>query len=418
MNRIPKTYPMNQTKISFSILAVFMLLQIPVAFSQYSETLSWNQFRGPDRNGVSTENALPDTWPDSGPELLWKKEMGSGFSEITVEGDVLYTMLSEQKDSLSGLEFVAAFDATTGNEIWRTSIDSLFFDTFGNGPRSTPAIGEDKLYCFSSYGKLTACSKKDGTIHWQIDFMKEYGSTLPRWGFSSSPVLIDNTLVMEAGGTDEKAFIGFDKNTGAILWTKGKGQASYSSPAVAIIDGTKQIIFANQTSLFSYNSNGDSLWAFTMKMNGPMSMPVFFDSNKIFVSTVRSKGFIVVEVENNAVKEVLTAGTMKNDFSSSLYYDGCFYGFDVAALQCISAETGEKKWTKRGLGKGSLIRVDDKLLVLSDKGKLVQVKATSEAYTEQASFQALDGKSWTAPSFLDGKLYLRNLDEMACYKLK
>jgi len=391
---------------------------MPFTFSQQSESTSWNQFRGSNRSGVSPENALPDILPESGPELLWKKEIGSGFSEITISGDRIYTMLSEETDSISGSEYIAAFDAKTGNAIWRTKVDSLFFDTFGNGPRSTPAIGEDNIYSFSSYGKLTANSKEDGKTIWQVGFISEFGSTLPQWAFSSSPVLVDNTLIIEAGGTDSRAFIGFDKNSGKVLWTKGSGISSYNSPVVAEIDGKTNIIFANQTTLYSFNSIGDTLWTYNMTMNGPMAMPVVFDSNKIFISTVRSAGFSIVEVNNNTVKELINSGTMKNDFSSSLYYDGCIYGFNVAALQCISARTGEKKWTKRGFGKGSLILVDDKLLVLSDKGKLIQVKATPEAYTEQGSFQAIDGKSWTAPSFAEGKLYVRNLTEMACYIFK
>ena len=409
---------MNKKTISSCLFAMFMFLQIPFTFSQQSESISWNQFRGSNRSGVSAENALPDILPESGPELLWKKEIGSGFSEITISGDRIYTMLSEETDSISGSEYIAAFDAKTGNAIWRTKVDSLFFETFGDGPRSTPAIGEDNIYSFSSYGKLTANSIKDGKTIWQVDFISEFGSTLPQWAFSSSPVLVDNILIIEAGGTDSRAFIGFDKSSGKVLWTKGSGISSYSSPVVAEIDGETNIVFANQTTLYSFNSKGDTLWTYNMTMNGPMAMPVVLDSNKIFISTVRSAGFSIVEVKSDTVKELINAGTMKNDFSSSLYYNGYIYGFNVAALQCISAETGEKKWTKRGFGKGSLILVDDKLLVLSDKGKLIQVKATPEAYTEQGSFQAIDGKSWTAPSFAEGKLYVRNLTEMACYIFK
>lgn len=409
---------MNNKSIITFLFALAMFLQTTLAFSQSSKSTSWNQFRGPDRNGISAESGLPETLPVDGPELLWKMEIGEGFSEITVEGDRIYTMMSHKTDSASGEEFVVALDASSGKLIWKTPVDSLFFDQFGNGPRSTPVIGDKHIYCFSSYGKLTACSKEDGKAIWQVDFVAAFGSTLPRWGFSSSPVLVDNTLIVEAGGTESRAFIGFNKDNGKVVWTNGTGEASYSSPVVAEIEGMTQVIFANQTTLHSFTSKGDTIWSYPMKMNGPMATPVFFDSNKIFVSTVRSDGFSIVEVKNNTVQELVNAGTMKNDFSSSLYYEGHIYGFNVAALQCISAETGEKKWTKRGLGKGTLILVDDKLLVLSDKGKIVQVKATPEAYTEQGGFQALEGKSWTAPSFSGGKLYVRNLTEMACYVIK
>ncbi|WP_372645078.1 PQQ-binding-like beta-propeller repeat protein [Ancylomarina sp.] len=407
---------MKQVTIYSSLFALALMLQAPISFAQESD--DWTQFRGPARSGISAETIADCLVGDPAPELIWKKDIGCAFSEITLSGDKLYTTLSEKTDSLSGWEYMAAFDAKTGEEIWRNKIDSIFIDKdgFGDGPRSTPLIGENTIFSFSSYGKLTAHSKTDGKQLWQVDFIKEFGSTLPRWGFSSSPVLVDGVLIMEAGGTDERAFVAFDQNTGKLLWAKGKGNASYCSPLVAEIEGQTQIIFANQKTLSSYNSKGDMLWSYTMKMNGPTAMPTLVDSNKIFISTVRNSGFEIVEVKNNTVTEVLQASTMKNDYSSTLYYDGHFYGFNVAALQCISAETGEKKWTKRGFGKGSLILVGDKLLVLSDKGQLIQVKATPTAYTEQRSFQAIKGKSWTAPSFVNGKIYLRNQTEMACYK--
>nr|MBC8321585.1 hypothetical protein [Bacteroidota bacterium] len=116
--------------------------------------------------------------------------------------------------------------------------------------------------------------------------------------------------------------------------------------------------------------------------------------------------------------EVIQGGSMKNDYNSSCYYNGYIYGFNVAALRCISAETGEVKWTKRGFGKGSLIIVGDKLLVLSDQGKLILVDAIPHSYVEKGSIQAISGKSWTAPSFVNGKVFVRNLTGMACYKLR
>ena len=136
-----------------------------------------------------------------------------------------------------------------------------------------------------------------------------------------------------------------------------------------------------------------------------------------FLSAIRNPGFVIAKVENNVASEVITGNSMKTDYNTACYHNGYIYGFNVAALQCISAETGEKKWTKRGYGKGSLILVNDKLLVLSDQGKLVLVQATPDEYKETGLFQAIEGKSWTAPSFSGGKIYVRNLTEMACYDL-
>lgn len=409
---------MMRKEFKVCLFLALMLLQIPYVFSQQTESTDWNQIRGSKRNGIVSDANIKDTLFDGSYKLAWKKNIGSAFSEITVSGDEIYTMISEKTDSTSGFEFVAAFDANTGNEIWRSQVDSIFIDVdgWGDGSRSTPAVDEEYVYSFSALGKLTATSKKDGKNIWQVDFVKEFGSTRPRWGFSSSPMLFDDMLVMEAGGTDSHAFIAFNKKTGEVKWTKADGNAHYSSPVVANIQGQNQIIFANGGFIYSYNSNGDTLWTYKTPVRFAMSMPVVIEQNKIFVSTAAA-GFIILEINDNKPKEFLRGTNMKADYSSCVYYNGDIYGFHIAALQCISAETGEKKWTKRGFGKGSLILVGDKLMVLSDTGKLIQIKATSDSYTEQGSFQAIEGKSWTAPSFVDGKIYVRNLTEMACYIL-
>jgi outer membrane protein assembly factor BamB len=410
-------YPIKKKTLSLLIISLLMILQIPFAGAQETKSTNWSQFRGANRNGVATEQTNLNQFPADGPKLLWKKELGAGFSELTISENKLYTMISEKIDSVSGSEFIVAFDAKTGDKLWRTKVDSCFFDTFGDGPRSTPIIGDKNIYGLSSYGKLTACSKKDGKLLWQIDFMDKYKSVKPQWAFSSSPMLIDNNLIVEVGGTEKRAFMSFDKNTGDELWNNGAGIATYSSPAIATIDNVKNIIFANGRQLHALNTQGDTLWTYQSKSANTMAMPVVFDTNKVFLSSVRSSGFVVLEIKNNKPSEITHGTNMKNDYSSSVYHDGCIYGFHTAALQCISLATGEKKWTKRGFGKGSLIRVNDQLLVLSDKGKLIQIEATPEAYNEMGSFQAIQGKSWTAPSFANGKLYVRNLTEMACYDL-
>ncbi|PXY02858.1 hypothetical protein DF185_01835 [Marinifilum breve] len=408
---------MKKTNLLFTICALLFSTLLNHASAQEAPNQEWNQFRGANRSG-STDNIELMSFTDKAPKLVWKKKLGDGFSELTISGGNIYTMISVRKDSITGDEFIAAFDEKTGNEVWKTRVDNMFFDTFGDGPRSTPAIGEKNVYSLSSYGKLSANSKKDGKTLWQVDFMKEYGSKIPRWGFSSSPVIVGNNVIVEVGGTDSRAFMAFDKKTGKEVWKKGEGIATYNSPVHGKINDKECIIFANGRKVYSLTTAGDTLWTYNSPISNPTGMPIVFDGNKIFISAVRNPGFIVLEVNNNKATEISRGTSMKNDYSSSIYHDGYVYGFHVAALQCISVKTGEKKWTKRGYGKGSLIRIGDQLLVLSDKGKLIQVKATPDAYTELGNIQAIDGKSWTAPSFANGKIYLRNLTEMACYELK
>ena len=401
------------------LLALLFFGLMKQGISQTENSESWIQFRGKNRSGISQEKLPQMNWTKSKPELVWKKNLGSGFSELVISGGKIYTMISEQIDSVSGSEFIAVLDEKTGKELWRSKVDSIYIDKdgWGNGPKSTPTIDDKYIYSFSSWGKLSANSLKDGKLIWQVDFDKEFGSTRPRWAFSSSPLLVDDLVVMEVGGTKSRAFIAFNKKTGKIVWKKGNGTPHYSSPLLVTIDNQKQIIFANGRTLGAYNFKGDTLWTFMMPITSPMAMPVLIEKNKIFVSSMRG-GFVIAKIENNKATEIIKGGSMKNDYNSSCYYNGYIYGFHVAALRCISAETGEIKWTKRGYGKGSLILVDDKLLVLSDQGKLILVDASPDAYKDKGFIQPIKGKSWTAPSFANGKVFVRNLTEMACYKLK
>ena len=411
---------MKKKVIKLWMIMYVIFICTSVGYSQLSNSESWSQFRGPHGDGTSSEDLSQLNWSETPPTLLWKKETGPAFSELIISEGVVYTMTSQQVDSLSGFEFIVAYDEKTGDELWKSNVDSIFIemDGWGHGSRATPTIDELSIYSLSAHGKLTANSIKDGSQIWQLDLVKEFGSTCPRWGFSSSPILVDNQLIMEVGGKDSSAFVSFDKTNGDVIWASAQGAASYNSPLVVTIDGQEQIIFANGQTLVSYTSKGDTLWSYTMPFRGIIAMPVFIGPNKIFLSGVRNPGFIIVQVEENKATEAIQGNTMKTDFSSCLYYNGNIYGFHVATLRCISAETGEVKWSKRGFGKGSLILVGDKLLVLSDQGKLAIVEAVPDAYEEVGSVQAITGKSWTAPSFLDGKVFVRNLTEVACYSLK
>ena len=409
-----------QNKNNILCLIIILLFGSNISgISQTEPSEGWRQFRGEYGSGVSHEKLIEKDWVTTQPELLWKKEIGSGFSELVVSEGIIYTMFSEKIDSISGFEYLAAYDEKTGNENWRVKVDSIYIeiDGWGDGPRSTPTIDDENIYCLSGLGKFSARSKKDGTLIWELDFVKDFGSTRPRWGYASSPRLIDNILVIEVGGKDGKTFMAFNKSDGTVAWADGQGVATYSTPLFSKIEGQDQLIFINGRTLYSYNLKGDTLWTFPMPIPGNIVMPVLVEENKIFVSYI-GKGFFITQINKNKGIEVLNNSSMKNDFTTSIYHDGFIYGFHVAALRCISAETGEVKWSKRGFGKGSFILADGKLIILSDKGLLAIAKASPDAYQELGSIQAIEGSiTWTAPSYTNGKVYVRNQTEMACFKL-
>lgn len=404
-------------KYLFMILLFFISLSVKAGSGQASD---WNQFRGHYRNGSGTaDSEVAVELAQDGQGIVWKREIGSGFSEVLVEGNRIYTMFAEKTDSITGWEFVASYDADSGEELWRTQIDSVFIDVdgWGDGPRSTPAMDGGFLYCFSGHGKLLAVSAADGSIRWTIDFVRQFNSKLPRWGYSASPVILNDMVIMELGGDEGRAFAAFNKQDGELIWTGGEGEAMYASPITAEINGQRQIIFANGRRLYSYNESGDTLWTYQMPIGNPMASPLFIAPASIFVSANNGSGSFLLDVEQQGANEVFASSAMKNDWSSSVYRDGYIYGFNLASLQCISVEDGQKMWHKRGFGKGNLILVGDKLVVLSDQGELSLVEAGPDGFQELGSLAVLDGRSWTAPSYAGGRVYVRNHTHMACVVL-
>ncbi len=405
-------------KMTASVLFVLGVIVLIACSSTSNDTVknSWKQFRGNNRNGVSADASIIEKWTENEPELLWKQKLGSGFSEILVSKDKVFTMISEKIDSVSGSEFMVAYNALSGKEIWKTFVDSMLVDPDGSGegPRSTPAIDDKAVYCLSSFGKLRALSQRDGSILWTVDFLQEFDNK-PGWNYTTSPALLEDEIIIEVGGTESRGFASIDKNTGKTIWVTGEGVPSYSSPVTATIDGGIQTIFANGSMLKSFNNTGKEIWSYSMPLQGAIATPLFIAPNKIFVSY--GGGCFMIKIENNEITEVFNNKSMKNTFSTSCYYNGHIYGIGSRALKCISATDGEALWTERGFGLGSLILAGNKLLVLNDKGILKLVEAVPESYIEKGSYQALTGKSWTAPSFANGTIYLRNLSEIASYKL-
>ncbi len=384
----------------------------------------WFQYRGPNRDGVSLSNTSIKAWPNgSQPFQVWKKPIGEGFSGIVIAGEQLITAYSEE-----GTEYLVSCDKTTGKEIWRFALGEMFVEEMGNGPRSTPTIDGDFAYFLNSDGGLYCVNIQSGKQIWKVSLTDKFEIKRPQRGFSTCPLILGDTLMIHGGGK-ESAFIGLDKKTGETLWQVGESSAGHSSPFTAVINNVEQSVFTIARVIeedgerktidesVSVSSDGEILW------RGPslpqiIAMPVFVPPNKVFISSSVENGCLLVQVlPDGKVETVWHNKEMRNHFNSSIYHKDHIYGFSSSTLKCLVAETAQRKWSTRGYGKGSLIIADGKLLVLSDRGKLAMIEATPKGFNELAQAQVIEGKSWTSPTFEDGKIYLRNQKEMACYDL-
>lgn len=416
------TYAQNSvTWKSAFILSVLLLCS--ALFGYEGDSDDWEQYRGHNRDGVSHSENLLESWPEDGLSLRWQQAIGDGFSGVVISGDKLYSMYSEDST-----EFLACFAESTGEEVWRLAVGEMFVDEFGNGPRSTPAIDGDMIFALGSMGNLFAAHKTSGEELWQVSFTEKYESKVPTRGFSSSPIIDGDKLITDIGGGEGEAIGAFDKRTGENLWTVFNGSPDYTSPIKVTIHNTPQIVFRNmlrKKSGFDFHalalsSDGDIIWQ--AETSGlVMAMPVFIPPDRLFFSSSNETGIMmqVVQDESGAfsAKELWSKPTMKNHFNSSVLHEGHLYGFSIATLKCIDIETGKVKWAKRGLGKGSLVLTGDRLVILSDKGKLVLAEASPEKFIQISAFQALNGKCWTMPTIVGGNIYVHNQSEMASYKL-
>lgn len=384
----------------------------------------WPQFRGMNRDGVSAETGLLDEWPEGGPKEVWRIAVGEGFSGIAVVGDRLYTMFAEKAEEAGEpSEFAAAFDAGTGKELWRAPVGKRFDDQFGAGPRSTPTVDGDTIYVMSSRGNVAALYRETGALRWELDLEQAFGSKLPRWGFSPSLLVDGDRVILEAGAPEGKSYAALDRSTGKILWTAGDTQSmGYSSPLAVEIGGQRQYVGVVPYRLRAVDASGKEIWSHDWPRGETIAMPVFVPPDRIFLSGAEGVGahLLQVEVEEGKarVQEIWSEPSFRNHFSSPVVDGDHIYGFDNATLKCIGLTDAGLAWAKRGLGKGSLIAADGHLYVLSDSGKLLLVRATPEAYREMGSIQALEGRSWTAPTLSGGRIYLRNHSEMVAYDVK
>ena len=399
----------------FAAAALALLALPPWADPVQGE--DWPQWRGPNRDGISRETGLLSQWPEEGPPVVWRVPGGEGFSSVSVAGGRAFTMAASGED-----EFALCLDAATGKQLWKRRLGEKFTEGHGNGPRSTPTVEGDRVFILGSRGMLTALNAGNGETVWASDLREVLGSGLPPWGFAASPLVEGELLIIQGGKGGFHCIAAFDKLTGAVAWTSHKDGGDYSSPIAVTARGARQVLSLTEHALVSLApASGELNWSYPFKENLNIATPLLVPPDQVFISAAYDKGAALVEMTGEpgslGVEEVWFRREMKNLFSSSVLHDGHIYGFDNAILKCISAATGETRWRQRGFSNGSLILADGHLIVLGGEGELALVEAVPDSCRRKAGFQVVTGKCWTAPALADGRLLLRNQEEIVCLDL-
>jgi outer membrane protein assembly factor BamB len=372
------------------------------AVSGYGD--DWPVWRGPDRNGISKETG----WNPKGAKTLWTKELGVGYSSVSVKDGKLYTMGHESTDDKTGKDVVYCFDARSGEKIWNYSYPCQTGQF--KGPRATPVIDGDRVYTVSQEGLVICFDAASGKINWQTRVLKETGNTNIKWGVSSSAVIEGDLILLNIGD----AGVAIDKNSGAVKW-KSVGAPSYASPVVFDHQGKRVAAIFSATGLqvvdVETGKKIDSFeWKTSYDVNG--ADPVII-GDRIFISSGYNHGCALLDFSSGKLKKVWETDVLKNHFSSSVYMDGYIYGVDGQTkkdgfLRCISAADGSERWSTP-IGFGSLIAAGDKLIVLDEAGGLHIAEASPEKYKVISTVATgLEKLCWTPPALADGMIYCRN----------
>jgi outer membrane protein assembly factor BamB len=231
---------------------------------------------------------------------------------------------------------------------------------------------------------------------------------------------VDDKVVVQPGGKGGKSIVAYNKATGAAVWKTLDDEASYTSPMLVTLAGRRQILTVTASRVVGLApENGALLWEYPWSNSASInvSQPVPLDSNHVFISAGYGKGAAMFEINGSATRTIWENASMKNKFNSSALLNGHVYGLDEGILSCVEAATGQRKWKGGRYGYGQLVAANGHLIVITEEGELVLVKAAPDKFTEVAKFQALNGRSWNVPVLAGGKLLVRNASEMACFDL-
>lgn len=378
----------------------------------------WPGFRGPRRDGIIRGVQIKTDWSASPPVQLWRRPIGPGWSSFAVRGDYCYTQEQRGDD-----EIVACYKMATGEPVWRHRDAVRFWESNGGaGPRATPTLSNGRVYTFGATGILNALDAGNGAVLWSRNVASDSDTKVPTWGFASSPLVVDDLVIVAAAGK----LVAYDRASGKPRWVGPDHGGSYSSPQRLTLDGVSQIVLLSAAGATSVApASGTVLWEHAWP-GGAIVQPAITADGDVLINSIATTGGIGTRrlaVAHGSggwsVEERWTSNGLKPYFNDFVVHKGHAFGFDGSILSCIDLEDGKRKWKGGRYGNGQLVLLpeQDLLLVLSEEGELVLVGATPDGFKEIARVPALEGKTWNHPVLVGDLLLVRNGQEMAAFRL-
>jgi len=394
---------------------------LPIFAAAVSAAADWPQWRGPNRDGKSPETGLLKQWPEGGPKLAWKTTgLGDGFSSVSVAGGRVFTM-----GQSGGRQFILAFDAATGRKLWETPNGSPYQERRGDGPRGVPTVEDNRLWAMTADGTLSCLDPVTGRKIWSANLVSDYGGRIPHWGYSESPLIEGDMLIVNAGGPGTSV-LALNKNTGKLIWKSQSDPAAYSSAIAATVGGVRQIFTFTAKGAMGLNAkNGELLWRYDNVANrtANIATPIIHQDH-VFYSSAYGTGAALLKLNASGgsveAKEVYFTSEMMNHYSTSVLLGEYLYGYSNAILTAMKFMTGEVAWKDRSVGKGSVIWADGLLYAIGEDGMVGLIEPSPLGYKERSrfTFPKSERKTWAPLAIADGRLFIRDQDNLFCHLIR
>lgn len=379
----------------------------------------WPRYCGLNGSREVTETPCSFDWKKNPPKELWRHPVGDAWSSFTIVSNYLFTQ--EQRGPL---ECVVCYDADSGNERWRHE-DTARYETpqGGIGPRATPAVTETAVFALGATGILNALHPVTGAKLWQRNICEDASASVLEWGMSGSPIIYENTVIVDAGGNNNKAVIAYDRDSGDIVWAAGNHQAGYATPRLETINGTLQLLVFHGDGLQGLDpSSGKQFWEYpwTNQYKINVAQPMLF-GHHLFLSSGYDSGCVLIDptqLQDGRPAEVWPPNkSMKLKFNEAVQRGNYVYGLDDGILACIDIKKGTRMWKNGRYRHGQVLLWGDKLIVQAEPGFVAVVEASPTEFKEVARLEALNDRTWNMLMINRNRLYTRNASEAVCYEL-
>ncbi len=410
----------------------------------------WPVFLGPRGDNSSPETGLLDTWPESGPPVVWTRGLGTGYGGPSVSKGRLF--LFERRGDRARL---TCLRSETGDELWRYEYRTDYEDYYGynNGPRTTPVVDGDRVYIFGVEGELH-CVRFGGEAVWRVDTTAKYNVVQNFFGVGSTPIVEGDLLIVLVGGSppgsptihsgavrgNGTGIVAFDKRSGKVVYEITDELASYASPMVTTIGGRRWGFVFARSGLVGFEPASGKVdfhfpWRARILESVNASNPVVVD-DLVFISECYGPGSALLRVAPGRHEVVWKdppgrRKAMQTHWNTAIHIDGHLYGSSGrnrsdAELRCVALRTGKVRWSRPGLTRSTLLHADGKLIVLTEAGELLLVRPTPDELDlisrvvprDQRGVPLLRYPAWAPPVLSHGLLYVRGDDRLVCLELR